>query len=577
MADAALPSSSPATPKRGDSSWLLNPLRSPRDALVASPMQGEAAGGKAPALTGALEARKLGVFDLTCVGIGGIIGAGVYVLTGKAAALYAGPAVVISYAIAGFACIFAALSYSELASMYPHVSGSAYSYATLALGPFGGFVIGWFLVVEYAFGAATVAVGWSGYLNSLTTSMGAPIPTAILRAPFQPSEANVSVWGATGGVCNLPAVLIVVLVTAIQVRGVKESVLANNVVVGIKILVLLLFICAGASYVKPSYWQPFVPPESNGSFGVAGVLRGSSVVFFSFIGFDSVSTLSAAARHPQRTVPLATLLSLAVCTALYIATALVVTGLAPYRTLSVGDPIAVAVASAGPGLAWLGPIVNVGALLGLTSVVLVLVLGGSRVLCAMAADGNLPRALASQHPRFATPWVATLAIGGFAALLAALAPLDILGEFVSVGTLLAFGGVSVSLIVLRQWRPDLPRPFRAPCYPLVPALGTVTALAQVAILEFYTIDVVRLALLFVWSALGTLWYVAFAPRPLWRGPRHTLGARTEAGVCAPAGGEKEGVGDAAERLRMFSGSGASGRFGGGGGGGVAEWRPGGGR
>jgi APA family basic amino acid/polyamine antiporter len=320
--------------------------------------------------------RQLGVWDLTSLGIGGIIGAGVYVLTGKAAALYAGPGVVLSFTLSGIACTFSALCYAELASMIP-AAGSAYSFATATLGSFVGWIIGFDLILEYLMGASTVAVGWSGYMCSLLKDAGAPCSSSIAEAPFA-YDIDADAWRVTDGVINIPAVLVTLAMTAIQVRGIKESATFNTIVVGIKIVVLLLFVMVGFAYINTQNWEPFVP-EAKGAwrYGAGGILRGSSVLFFSFIGFDAISTAAQEAKDPQRTVPLATLISLIVCTALYIVVGLVLTGIVSYTQLDVPDPIAVALdAAGGDDLKWLRPIVKIGAILGLTSVVMVQVRRG---------------------------------------------------------------------------------------------------------------------------------------------------------------------------------------------------------
>lgn len=335
---------------------------------------------------------------------------------------------VLSFTFAGFACLFSALCYSELAAMIP-VAGSAYSFGTASLGPLVGFMLGHDLILEYLLGASTVAVGWSGYCSSLLSDLGMPLPRALTSAPYKRDEEGA--WVSTGGAVNVPAAGIVLLMTALQIRGVQESAAFNNAVVVLKVAVLLVFLAAGAFYVVPANWEPFIPPATpEGAYGLFGVLRGSSVVFFSYVGFDAISTASSEARDPQRTIPIATLASLAICTALYIATGAVVTGLTPYQTLDVPDPIAVAVDAAGPGLWWLRPIVKLGALCGLTSVVMVLILGQARIVWAMADDGLLPPVLARLHPRFRTPHIATIATGAVAAVVAALVPIDVLGEMV---------------------------------------------------------------------------------------------------------------------------------------------------
>ena len=504
--------------------------------------------------------KSLGCVDLTLIGIGGIIGAGIYVLTGQAAARYAGPAVVLSFCIAAVSCAFAALCYSELAAIIPS-AGSAYSFGTASLGPLIGFLLGWDLQLEYLFGAATVAVGWAGYFSSLLRDIGAPLPRALASAPFARDHAGA--WHATGGALNLPAALIVVAATLLQVRGVKESARFNNAVVALKVGVLLLFLCAGFGFVRSANYTPFIPDARGpGEFGVGGVLRGSSVVFFSFIGFDAISTAASEAVHPQRDVPRATLVSLAVCTLLYVATARVITGLVPFSQLDVPDPIAVAVDALPPALLWLRAVVKVGALLGLTSVIMVLVMGQARIFFAMADDGLLPPVFARVHPVYHTPHVTTLATGALAAAVAALLPVDVLGEMVSIGTLAAFVVVCVGVVVLRRTRPALHRPFRVPGAPWVPALGAAVALLQILALPPETW--LRLV---AWMAAGLAVWFGYSKRRAkpWEERQPRLFGEPEAAAAAaeapsPAsGGEAAGGGAAVSggwgeggRLRLLA-------------------------
>jgi APA family basic amino acid/polyamine antiporter len=449
--------------------------------------------------------RTLGALDLTLIGVSGIVGAGIYVLTGAAAAQYAGPAVVISFLISAVGCAFSCLCYSELAALLP-VAGSAYTFVSATLGQFPGAMLGWDLSLEYAVGAATVAVGWSGYFVSLLGDAGLVMPASICSAPLRYDGAS-GAWVATGGVLNVPAMFIVLAAAAVNFVGIQESALFTRVVVVLKVAVLVIFVCAGATYVNVANWSPFVPPATAtfGVFGWSGVLRGSSVLFFAFIGADSVSTAAQEARNPQRDVPIGTLASLAICSVLYVAVGLVLTGVVPYAALNVADPIAVAVNAGGPAFYWLRPVVKVGALLGLTSVVTVLVLGQSRIWYAIADDGLLPPLLARIHPRFRTPHVAVALTGASAALIAGLVPIDVLGEMVSIGTLAAFTLVCVGVLVLRRTQPALPRPFRTPCVPAVPVAGAAIALLQMAVLPWGTW--VRLA---VWLAIGLAVYFFYS-------------------------------------------------------------------
>ena len=487
--------------------------------------------------------RTLTTLDLTMIGVGGIIGAGVYVLAGRAAAKFAGPAVVLSFIFSGIACFFCALCYSELATMVPS-SGSAYAFASATLGQHVGFAMGWVLMLEYLMGASTVAVGWSGYVNSLLADCGAALPPAIANAPYLRNDDGS--WSSSGGTVNLPAVVICLLATALQIRGMQESATFNNIVVVIKVGVLLLFLVCCIWYVKPQNYVPFVPPEENGRFGFVGILQGSSSVFFAcvallllllgsgrpppgplhlsylpsaslplflppplrrYIGFDAISTASAEAIDPQKSLPIATLFSLLLCTALYILVGIVITGLVSYRDLAVPDPIAVAVNAAGPALAGLRPIIKLGALFGLTSVIVVLIMGQARIFFAMADDGNLPAVFARVHPVYKTPWVTTLVTGVAAAVLAGLLPVDVLSELVSIGTLTAFVVVCAGVVVLRRKRPELPRPFAVPFSPYIPLLGALLSLVQIFVLPTDT-----LWRLCVWMVAGALVFYFYSRR-----------------------------------------------------------------
>ena len=393
--------------------------------------------------------------------------------------------------------MLSALCYSELGAMLP-VSGSAYSFASATLGQLVGWMIGWDLMLEYLMGAATVAVGWSGYLSSIMRDLGAPLPAALSQAPYHRTSSGE--WAATGGVVNLPAALVVGGVTLLLAQGVRESARFNNAVVLVKLFVLLLFLACGWGYVDARLWSPYVPPAQGAAFGAWGVLRGSSVVFFAFIGADAITTAAGEAKNPQRDIPIATLLSLGACTALYIGVSAVVTGLVSYKSLDVPDPIAVAL-DAVPALGWLRPVIKLGALLGLTSVVMVLLQGQSRIFWAMAEDGLLPRAFAALHPLTRAPVLATQVTGAAAALTAALLPVDVLGEMVSIGTLAAFAVVCGGVLALRRSHPALPRPFRVPYSPYVPALGVATSALQMLALPQET-----WARLAVWMALGLAVY-----------------------------------------------------------------------
>jgi APA family basic amino acid/polyamine antiporter len=415
--------------------------------------------------------RSLTATNLVMLGIGAIIGAGIFVLTGTAAANNAGPAVVYSFILAGLGCLFAGLCYAEFASMIP-VAGSAYTYAYATLGEFVAWIIGWDLILEYLFGASTVAVGWSGYFVALLHKLGLNVGTAYTTAPLKWIEASKSFERVPGGVINLPAIVLTLLMTALLVVGIKESARFNNVIVFVKGAIVLLVIGAGFAYVNRANWHPFVPPaQGEGVYGWSGIVRAAGVVFFAYIGFDAVSTAAQEAKNPQRDMPIGMLGSLAVCTVLYILMSLVMTGLVPYRQLNVPHPVDVAVRALPPSFAWLGFLVDIGAIAGLASVVLVMLMGQPRIFFSMARDGLLPPVFGRVHPRFQTPYITTILTGSIAALVAGFFPIDLLGELVSIGTLFAFVVVSGGILMLRYKRPELPRPFKTPLVPVVPVLG----------------------------------------------------------------------------------------------------------
>ncbi len=450
--------------------------------------------------------RVLGPWHLTLLGIGGVIGAGIFVLTGQAAANYAGPAIALSFLFSGLACAFAGLCYSEFASMIP-AAGSAYTYSYATLGEVFAWIIGWDLILEYLFGASTVAVGWSGYVVSFLKDFGVTLPSVLVNAPF--SYTPQAGLHLTGAWFNLPAVLIVGVVTGLLVIGIRESANFNNGIVIVKVTVILLFIFLGMRYIKLENLTPFIPPNTGvfGEYGWSGMMRGAAVVFFAYIGFDAVSTAAQEARRPQRDVPIGILVSLAVCAVLYVAVAVVLTGLVPYKQLNVPHPMAVGIDAAGPALAWLRPLVKMGAIAGLSSVILVLMLGQSRIFYSMSRDGLLPAKFGAIHPRFKTPWLATTITGVVSLLMAAIFPIGFLGELVSIGALLAFVMVCAGVWVMRRTKPDAPRPFRTPWVPFVPLMGILLSGAQMVALPFDTW--LRLIL---WMALGLGIYFLYGHR-----------------------------------------------------------------
>ncbi len=464
---------------------------------------------------GRLNSGAMGAGSLTALGIASVVGAGIFVTTGTAAAQYAGPAVVISFLLAGVAAAVTALCYAELAAMIP-AAGSTYSYAYATFGIFLAWFIGWDLLLEYLFAASTVAVGWSGYFDAMLQSIGITLPHALTNAPFQED----------GGVVNLPAIAIVLLCCALLWRGQQESAKANNWMVALKLSVLGAFVAAGIFYVTKSNWEPFIPANTGafGDFGVSGVLRAAGVVFFAYIGFDAVSTAASEARDPQRTIPIGLLATVAIATTLYVLIGIVMTGMVDYRRLDVADPIAEAVRAAGPGLDWLEAAVSIAAVVGLAATVLVTFYGQTRIFMRMASDGMLPDRL-GWVGRFRTPGFATLVCAVAGALCAGFTPIDVLTNLVSIGTLLSFVIVSGAVLVLRRRRPDLERPFRVPAVNVVAPLGIVSAGALIALLPITTW--IRLA---VWLLIGLAIFFSYAK------PRATarMAAVTRGGAAEPA-------------------------------------------
>ncbi len=429
--------------------------------------------------------RALGALDLTLLGIGAIVGAGIFVLTGVAAAEYAGPAIVLSFVVSGFACAMAALCYAEFAAMIP-VAGSAYSYSYATMGELVAWIIGWDLVLEYAVGAAAVAVGWSGYLRVILDGLGIHLPVALSHAP----------GSAPGAIIDLPALLIVLAITAILYVGISESARFNSFIVAIKLAVIALVIVVGAFFVRPVNWQPFAP------MGWSGVMRGAAVIFFAYIGFDAVSTAAEEVLEPNRDLPLGILGSLFVCTLLYILVAAVLTGMVPAHEIDMKAPLASAFVIR--GLNAISGIVSVGAVAGLTSVLLVLLLGQTRIFFAVSRDGLLPPAFSHIHPRFRTPHIPTVLTGVAVGITAALLPIQEIAELTNIGTLFAFVLVCAGVWILRHIEPHLHRPFRTPLVPVVPILGVFFCLYLMSSLP--TVTWIRF---FVWMAAGFVIYFSY--------------------------------------------------------------------
>src|SRR5499427_3051557 len=460
--------------------------------------------------------RVLGPVTLTALGIGAVIGAGIFVATGAAAKDVAGPALMVSYMVAGASCIFAALCYAEFASMAP-VAGSAYTYAYATLGELFAWIIGWDLILEYAVGAATVANGWSGYFQSVIAKFGLAFPAALAGPPIVYKAGE---FVKTAGVINLPAVLIVTIVTIVLVKGIQESAGFNTLMVFLKVTVVLFVILVGAFYVDPQNWHPFAPFGMTGvsffGYTVAGqtgaggapvgMFAGAAIIFFAYIGFDSVSTHAEEAKRPSRDVPIGIIASLVICTALYIIMSAVLTGMVPYKEIAVDAPVVDAFRR--HGLTTAQYLVAAGALAGITSVLLVMMLSQPRVLLAMARDGLLPRGFFGDvHEKFRTPWKSTILTGVFVAILAAFLPLRILAEMTNIGTLLAFVIVCAAVLIMRKTNPDAERPFRVPLYPFTPILGILTCL-----LLMFSLPAENWYRLVIWMAIGFLIYFSYGYR-----------------------------------------------------------------
>jgi APA family basic amino acid/polyamine antiporter len=477
--------------------------------------------------------RALGALNLTTLGIGAIIGTGIFVLTGTVAALNAGPAVVLSFILAGIASIFAALCYSEFASLVP-MAGSAYTYGYATLGELIAWIIGWDLVLEYALGAVTVAIGWSGYVVSFLHDIGWNVPaalsaargTVLIQTPHDGwkavSDALLQTISASGvnpsslphvtAIFNFPAVIIIALVTTLLVIGIRESANVNNVIVLIKVAVVLVFIVFAAHAVNPANWHPFIPPQTvkdgvpvAGEFGWSGVFTGGAIVFFAYIGFDAVSTAAQEAKNPQKDMPIGIIGSLLICTVLYILVSGIATGVMSYKELNVPDPIAVVADRA--GLGWMSTLIKLGAIAGLSSVILVMLLGQSRVFYSMSRDGLLPPFINRVHPRFQTPYITSIVTGIAVAFFAAILPIRDAASLVSIGTLLAFVIVSIGVLVLRVREPNLPRVFRTPAVFVVAPLGAFSAAYLMKSLPLVTWE-----RLLIWFVIGMVVYFGYGMR-----------------------------------------------------------------
>ncbi len=448
--------------------------------------------------------RSLTALNLVAMGIGAIIGAGLFVLTGEAAAEYAGPGITISFVIAGILAMFAALCYAEFASLIPN-AGSAYSYAYVTLGEFAAWVMGSILTLEYLLAACTVAVGWSGYFSSLMGDFGITLPGHFSYAPFL-YDLDTG-WVLTGHILNVPAVCVTALMGVLVAVGIKAATTFNNVMVVIKLSVVVLFIVCGIAFMKAENLTPFIPTNTGnfGQYGLSGIFRGAGVVFFAFIGFDALSTLAQEAKNPQRDLPRGMIGSLGICTIVYILVGLVLTGVVSYKLLGVADPIAVAVNALGPHFIWLRFFIKLAILAGLTSVILVMILGQTRIFYAMARDGLLPKKFCETHKKTQTPLFSTLLITLVAMIIAGLFPVGILGQLVSMGTLLVFAMVCFGVLILRYKQPSLHRPFKVPFAPWIPLIGGLASLIQMMFLPGVT-----WLQLIIWLAISCYVYFKYS-------------------------------------------------------------------
>ncbi len=429
--------------------------------------------------------RTLGPISITAMGIGAIVGTGIFVLTGVAAARYAGPGLILSFIVAGVVSGLAAICYAEFASTVP-ISGSAYTYSYATLGELIAWIIGWDLILEYAVGAAAVSIGWSGYVTDfLKGAFGITLPKALTASPF------------AGGIVNLPAVIIILLVTLLLILGTSESTTVNNIIVAIKLAVIVFFLVVGFGHVNTANWTPFLP------FGTGGIFKGAAIIFFAYIGFDQVSTSAEECRNPSKDLPIGIILSLIVCTVLYIAVTATLTGLVSYTKLDVASPVSHAMILI--GLKGAGSIISIGAICGLTTVLLILLYGQSRIFFSMSRDGLLPRLFSRIHPRFRTPYWSSLTIGLVVAAIAGLTPIDVVAELTNIGTLAAFVLVSAAILILRRTQPDLRRAFRVPFSPVLPILSMLGSIVLI-----FSLPLVTIIRFLVWLAIGLIIYFVYS-------------------------------------------------------------------
>ena len=448
--------------------------------------------------------RSLGPFSLIALGVGAVIGAGIFTLTGVAAATAAGPAIVISFVFAAIGCVFAGLCYSEFSTMIP-IAGSAYTYAYATMGELIAWMIGWDLVLEYCVGAATVSIGWSQTLIALLHNFGIDFPAKFIASPFQP--ITLTDGTVVHGIINVPAVLVVVIVSVILILGIRESAGVNTLIVFLKVSVVVVFIALGWKFINPANHTPFIPPNTGlfGEFGWSGIVSGAGVIFFAYIGFDAVSTAAQEAKRPQRDMPVGIIGSLLVCTVLFVLYSYVLTGVVNYKELNVAAPLSIALTRI--PIPWLSTAMNLAVLAGLTSVMLVMLLGQSRVFYTMSRDGLLPPLFSSVHPKFRTPWRCNLVLMLFVGLFAAFAPISVVGKMTSIGTLFAFVIVCGGILIMRRTQPFVPRPFKTPLVPLVPVLGILTNLFLMSGLGWS-----NWARLVVWLVIGLAIYFGYSRR-----------------------------------------------------------------